>query len=373
MEKFNIEINSLIVILIFGSLVLLSFLIIVNPLQVNRKGNYWLGTTILLWASYWIEEIISLVAIIPSDSLFFNLLRFFQYFTPIIFYFSVVFFTNPSYCFKRNDLKYIILPVVYTCLLLYKYTLPGQGSHIFDLLLTLLVILQIPVYTIASYLKIRKHQKRIQLFSSTTHEIDLSWLEYIIISVLVISSFTVIYNILFALTSLNLFMNLMFLLVIYNVAYFSLRQKQIFPRDEWQRSEIILLEEDETIGEGRKKLIPDEELKAYKSRLETMMETLEPYLNSELNLIRLSELMNMTPHQLSYLINTAFNENFFQFINRYRVEKAKELLIKESMNQFSILGIAFESGFNSKTSFNTTFKKFTNQTPSEYKKRSSSL
>jgi AraC-like DNA-binding protein len=166
-------------------------------------------------------------------------------------------------------------------------------------------------------------------------------------------------------------MNLMFLLVIYNVAYFSLRQKQIFPQDEWQQSEIISLEEPS--GEGRKKLIPDEELQAYKSRLETLMETRKPYLNPELNLIRLSELMSMAPHQLSYLINTAFSENFFQFINRYRVEKAKELLNKESMNQFSILGIAFESGFNSKTSFNTTFKKFTNQTPSEYKKRSSTL
>jgi AraC-like DNA-binding protein len=83
--------------------------------------------------------------------------------------------------------------------------------------------------------------------------------------------------------------------------------------------------------------------------------------------------MNITSHQLSYVINTGFNENFFRFINQYRVEKAKELLLLEEMNRLSILGIAFESGFNSKTSFNTTFKKFTGQTPSAFKEMRSNL
>jgi AraC-like DNA-binding protein len=72
---------------------------------------------------------------------------------------------------------------------------------------------------------------------------------------------------------------------------------------------------------------------------------------------------------MSYLINSGFGENFFQFINKYRVERAKELLNIDKLSKYSILGIAFESGFNSKTTFNTTFKKFTNQTPSEYLKR----
>jgi AraC-like DNA-binding protein len=99
----------------------------------------------------------------------------------------------------------------------------------------------------------------------------------------------------------------------------------------------------------------------------------KPYLDSELNLIKLAELLQMTPHQLSYIINNGFNENFFQYVNGYRVEKAKELLVEDEMNKLSILGIAFESGFNSKTSFNTTFKKFTGQTPSEFKTRSSGL
>ncbi|MEF9477974.1 helix-turn-helix domain-containing protein [Chryseobacterium sp. 1B4] len=97
------------------------------------------------------------------------------------------------------------------------------------------------------------------------------------------------------------------------------------------------------------------------------MEIQKPYLDSELNLIRLAEMLSVSTHHLSYVINTGFGKNFFQYVNEYRIDHAKKLL-KEPDSKLSILGIAYESGFNSKTSFNTTFKKVTGQTPSEFKK-----
>jgi AraC-like DNA-binding protein len=103
------------------------------------------------------------------------------------------------------------------------------------------------------------------------------------------------------------------------------------------------------------------------------MEDKKPFLDSDLSLAQLAKLMDLTPHQLSYLINAVFDENFFLFVNRYRVEKVKELLLNKEKNHLSIMGIAFESGFNSKTSFNTAFKKISSETPSEFKKRSSTL
>ena len=78
--------------------------------------------------------------------------------------------------------------------------------------------------------------------------------------------------------------------------------------------------------------------------------------------------MNCTPHQLSYIINNGFDENFYQFINRFRIEEAKKLILNPNMNHLSLLGIGFEVGFNSKSVFNTTFKKNTGKTPSEFKK-----
>ena len=73
------------------------------------------------------------------------------------------------------------------------------------------------------------------------------------------------------------------------------------------------------------------------------------------------------------LPNNGFNQNFYGFINKFRVEKSKKLLADKELDKYSIIGIAFESGFNSKTSFNTTFKKLTGQTPSEFKRTCSNL
>jgi len=185
-----------------------------------------------------------------------------------------------------------------------------------------------------------------------------------------------LYNIFFNALPLNVFVNIFFLIIIFGIAYNALKQKEIFPLDENQRKEIISIEEsieEEQSGDLKRKLFSDSELVKFKSRLSELMNDQKPFLDSELNLIKLAELINITPHQLSYIVNTGFNENFFQYINTYRVEKAKELLLQEEMNKLSVLGIAFESGFNSKTSFNTTFKKITGQTPTEFKKRSAAL
>ncbi|WP_051887248.1 helix-turn-helix domain-containing protein [Chryseobacterium piperi] len=88
-----------------------------------------------------------------------------------------------------------------------------------------------------------------------------------------------------------------------------------------------------------------------------------------LNVLKLSDIIQIDAHQLSYLLNTGFNENFFHFVNKYRVQHAKELLLDDSQKKLSMVGIAFESGFNSKTAFNTIFKKMTQMTPSEFKKK----
>ena len=78
--------------------------------------------------------------------------------------------------------------------------------------------------------------------------------------------------------------------------------------------------------------------------------------------------MNLSTHLLSYTINTGFDENFYQFINRYRIDEAKKMVLDPQMGHLNLVGIAFAVGFNSKTAFNTAFKKATGQTPSEFKK-----
>ena len=358
------ELNSFIVILIYGSLVLLSLLKLANPLKVNRKANFWFGIFLFLWSTFWMDEILFLItgSTVEFHSLFW--VRFIQYLTPIIFYFSVLFYTYPSFRFKIKDLKFLLLPVAFwSCLLLV-----GLGySSPFESISIILIQVQALFYTILSYVTIRKHQKKIQQFSSNTEGIDLNWLEYIILAMLAVNIAYLIYNLFYDPKALNFFINAIFLLVIYYVGYYSLKQKEIYPLEERQRDELISIDEDSNSEDSKKKLISDEELLRIKTQLEDLMETQQPYLDSELNLIKLAEQLSVSTHHLSYTINTGFEKNFFQYVNEFRVEYAKGLL-KDANSKLSILGIAYESGFNSKTSFNTTFKKLTGQTPSEFRK-----
>ncbi|AZA76862.1 AraC family transcriptional regulator [Chryseobacterium sp. G0186] len=358
------EFNSFIVILIYGSLVFLSLLKLANPLKVNRKANFCFGIFLFLWSTFWMDEILLMIngSAIEFHSLF--VIRFIQYLTPIFFYLSVLFYTNPSFRFKIGDFRFLLLPIAFlACLVLIRmgYNKPFESLSI------ILILVQALFYTGLSYITIRKHQRKIQQFSSNTEGIDLNWLEYIILVLLVVNIVYVIYNLFYDPKSLNFFINTVFLLVIYFVGYYSLKQKEIYPLEEKQRNELISINEDSESEEVKKKLMTDEELLKIKTQLEKIMDTQKPYLNSELNLIKLAELLSVSTHHLSYVINTGFGKNFFQYVNEFRVEYAQQLL-KETGSKLSILGIAYESGFNSKTSFNTTFKKLTGQTPSEFKK-----
>ncbi len=103
-------------------------------------------------------------------------------------------------------------------------------------------------------------------------------------------------------------------------------------------------------------------------RLRTYLETQKPYLDPELNLPKLAELLAVNHHHLSQVINQHFQQNFFELINSYRIEALKSRLHSPEASQFTLLAHAFECGFNSKTTFNVTFKRLVGLTPSAYLK-----
>lgn len=100
-------------------------------------------------------------------------------------------------------------------------------------------------------------------------------------------------------------------------------------------------------------------------RLLAFMTTSEPYLDSELSLAALSDQVAMTPREVSELVNQSLGLHFFDFVNGYRVRKAQELLLATPRR--SVLEVLYTVGFNSKSSFNTAFKKHAGLTPSAYR------
>ena len=111
-----------------------------------------------------------------------------------------------------------------------------------------------------------------------------------------------------------------------------------------------------------------EDLLKYKELLEAFMSQKKPYLNSELSQSNLASQLEISSHHLSEVLNTVFNQNFYNFINSYRVLEAQQLMQKDTEKKHKILTFAFDAGFKSKTSFNRIFKSHTGLTPSDYRK-----
>ncbi|AQS94474.1 DNA-binding protein [Polaribacter sp. BM10] len=103
-------------------------------------------------------------------------------------------------------------------------------------------------------------------------------------------------------------------------------------------------------------------------KLKFFMETKKPYLNPSLTIRDLAELIKMNTRELSVLINQHLNQHFFDFVNEYRIEEAKEILKNPKEKELTVLEILYQVGFNSKSSFNTAFKKHTGLTPTQFRK-----
>ena len=117
-----------------------------------------------------------------------------------------------------------------------------------------------------------------------------------------------------------------------------------------------------------KKEIPQNTLQ----EISDLMERERPYLDPDLNLSELAKQANMTRGQLSEIINNGFDKNFNDFVNSYRVNAFKSMLHEGKHEQLSLLGVAYECGFNSKATFNRVFKKLTNFSPTQYLQSQSS-
>ena len=106
----------------------------------------------------------------------------------------------------------------------------------------------------------------------------------------------------------------------------------------------------------------------YLTKLKKFMATDTPHLSPELTLAQLAEQVNIPSYYLSQVINEKLDCNFLDFINGYRIETAKALLIDDKFSHYTIVSIAYEAGFNSKSTFYTAFKKVVGRTPSQYRK-----
>ena len=140
---------------------------------------------------------------------------------------------------------------------------------------------------------------------------------------------------------------------------------------ELHQSNFSLSDTDNTTELKDKSIILDEyQIEALKAELLRYFEEEEPFLNPQLNLKIIADILELNSNKMSFLINKAFHLNFNDFVNLYRLDYFKVIALDPKNAHITILGLAFESGFNSKAVFNTFFKKMEKMTPSSWLKKS---
>ena len=158
-------------------------------------------------------------------------------------------------------------------------------------------------------------------------------------------------NLTHSLTLLSLIINFVFATT---VVYKGLKQPEIFSGIE------------EKPKYAQSKLTKQESEKHIK-RLIHFMKTQKPYLEPSLTLPELAENISIHPRYLSQEINDSLQQNFYDFVNSYRIEEAKKMFADPADNKKTVLEILYEVGFNSKSVFNNAFKKHTGMTPTQYR------
>jgi len=219
-------------------------------------------------------------------------------------------------------------------------------------------------YLIAGIKTVKKHQQRIKSSFSSVEKITLTWLRnllYIIVSVFVVKTvFDILYLLNIGRYAGSSVMGGIVVIVIYIIGYMGWRQPEIFAGNAF------------TAAAEKYKSSPLSlpEMQRFKKQLTDIMEKDKPFLNSLLTLKELAGRMGIQSYRLSQVINQQFNQNFFDFVNYYRIKEAKARLSDPKNAHLSILAIAYDVGFNSKSAFNTAFKKHTGMTPSRFRGKS---
>lgn len=242
----------------------------------------------------------------------------------------------------------------------------------------------ITTYSIFVFYKLRIHEKNLKnFFSYTSEKITLSWLKIIIacfsisyISVFILGIFRILFNLPIDFTHYGIvkvgYIGLTIFTFVFS--YFGIKQPVIFgdtiKNKTYGTNETKPVYTRNTSSEKYKRSgLKDKDAERYFKDLLRIMDTEKPYLNEKLSIQDLSDILRISRHYLTQVINEKTHKNFYTFINEYRLEEVKKRMLSDKFINYTILGIALESGFNSKSTFNTLFKNYTGITPSEYRKK----
>lgn len=290
--------------------------------------------------------------------------------------FSLLFFIryllNPRYQFRKYEYLYLlpfIIHFIFRSVVFFlilndspmvdrQYWIISNCRNAFEIIAMVLTLAAL----VWGVWRLNTYQKHLVDTYSDIESQSLNWVKYTLIASLALWglwAFPIILDI-----SERIYYHPLFLgqsLIMYWLGYVVLSKPDLFEISE------ILNDEEEQYGEENPNGISQKAEEHYQNLL-AMIEEEKLYKNPDLSLTLLAGKMKLSNGYLSQIINQKEGKNFFEFINTYRVEEFKRNLHDPDYDHFSILGIALEAGFKSKSTFNAVFKKMTGYTPTAYKK-----
>ncbi|CAD5255136.1 MULTISPECIES: helix-turn-helix domain-containing protein [unclassified Imperialibacter] len=255
----------------------------------------------------------------------------------------------------------------------------GSGYEVEMLVMISSIMISGVVYVGLSLWKLNEHKKTIQDQFSSAEKINLAWLRYLIYGIGLIWLFVLFAEDVMIFNAVVVF--------VFFLGYFGIRQVGIFSQGYPTPEKLLpatalavhgtATPGNPVSGQNNKPAAPkyqrsglsDEAAAKLHSSLGEIMEKEKLYTNTELTLTELAKALDVHPHYLSQVINTFEGKTFYDYINTLRVEEFKRLVALPESKKFTLLALALDCGFNSKTSFNRNFKSVTGLAPSEYLKR----
>lgn len=258
----------------------------------------------------------------------------------------------------------------------------GMGYEAQMLVLIVLIMTSGVVYVALSLWLLRNHKKSVQDQFSSIEKVNLAWLRYLIYGIGIIWLFVLFGNDIMIFNAVVVF--------VFFLGYFGIRQVGIFTQNYPTEINSVFNEEATTkVRESLEANLPTvskipiliDEPKKIKYLRSSLSEALgveiftsltkvitedKIFINPELTLAELAKTLNVHPHNLSQVINTFEGKNFYDYINLKRIEEFKRVVALPENRKFTLLALAHDCGFNSKTSFNRNFKNLTGLSPSEY-------
>ena len=247
-------------------------------------------------------------------------------------------------------------------------------------LVTLPVYISLGVYSTLALRHIQRHQVRIRSEFSNLESISLRWLNWLlglcVVSAIAAGTLELLQGLqLIALGPRVATSTLSSVAIIYYIGLMGLRQPRIFDLDS---QSVIPLEVEEGSaqpattekdgGKYQKSGLREEEVRRLWEKLTSLMQEEKPYVETGLKLGDLAHKVGSRPDYLSQVINTMSQMNFYEFVNKFRVDEACRLLEADVEGRHNIADIAQDAGFSSINIFNRHFKRLQNTTPSAYRK-----